>query len=490
VSATNNLAATARLSLIQIISDLAHRQADLLQRLKRETTGLDREDFVWHYLLQAFATWGSSRGWDGLIHTPSNYKRVTYDVLLPLTAGARIAEADAVFRLAGVRYPAKKAAYLSENLDRIEAIGGLVVARAALLEAPGAAGKVRFLSQFKGISKKYARNILMDVYHPEFRDSIAIDERIKRVTEAIGLTFDNYEDHEQYLVEVAHEAGLNGWELDRLLYNFRDDVLAALRVGNAAAGPPGFAEVPDPPFFERLADDRYDKTRAHLIAAFGFLRQKGASETDIADAHEAATLMIELHLDQKDRPDGAPYVEHTTEVGRNVAEWMADADAVLVMAALLHDSLEDQYNKLGDGTPAGAYDELARRYGSEVADLVAAVTNPDFDAKLAGIDRNTPEFVDAKNRLYLEHVQEIAETDQRALTIKIADFSTNALRLDRVTDPMQRAKLEAKYGPVLTFLREHLEAIAAHPLRHSADGLAARFRTVEAAPPAGGSWSG
>ncbi|QNM98197.1 hypothetical protein [Chitinimonas koreensis] len=34
----------------------------------------------------------------------------------------------------------------------------------------------------------------------------------------------HYEEHEDFYLCVAQEAGFNGWELDRLLFNFRTEV--------------------------------------------------------------------------------------------------------------------------------------------------------------------------------------------------------------------------------------------------------------------------
>lgn len=65
---------------------------------------------------------------------------------------------------------------------------------------------------------------MMDVYHEDFRGSIAIDVRIKAISTALGVSFNTYEEHEQFYLDVAAEAGLNGWELDRLLFWFRAKV--------------------------------------------------------------------------------------------------------------------------------------------------------------------------------------------------------------------------------------------------------------------------
>jgi len=87
---------------------------------------------------------------------------------------------------------------------------------------------MKFLKTFTGIGDKYARNMMMDVYHEEFRDSIAIDSRIKGLSKAWGLVR-AYDEHERFYLGVARAAGLNGWELDRLLYNFHDEFVARVR---------------------------------------------------------------------------------------------------------------------------------------------------------------------------------------------------------------------------------------------------------------------
>ena len=69
---------------------------------------------------------------------------------------------------------------------------------------------------------------MMDVYHEDFRNSIAIDVRIASISAALGLAFRNYAEHEKFYLEVAKDAGINGWELDRLLFNFKDEFMAKL----------------------------------------------------------------------------------------------------------------------------------------------------------------------------------------------------------------------------------------------------------------------
>ena len=125
--------------------------------------------------------------------------------------------------------PDKKAQWLARNFDLIKEMGGPKAAREALLSTPGRDEKIKLLKSFAGVGDKYARNILMDVYHPDFRDSIAIDARIKGLSKMLELEFERYAEHEQFYLDAAHEAGLSGWELDRLLFNFMREVLEGLK---------------------------------------------------------------------------------------------------------------------------------------------------------------------------------------------------------------------------------------------------------------------
>ncbi len=214
----------AKQKLVSIIKPLAVQEQATLDRLKQEQTGLERPDFLWHYLLQSFSTMGRAAGSRGLIENKVNYNRVTFESLSILSPADREAQVRDVCRAAKIRMPDRKAEFINRCFAYVQELGGPTAAKEKLLALPGRAAKLTFLQTFPGIGPKYARNIMMDVYHEDFRDSIAIDIRIKAISTALGLTFSSYEDHEQFYLDVAAEAGLNGWELDRLLFNFRDDV--------------------------------------------------------------------------------------------------------------------------------------------------------------------------------------------------------------------------------------------------------------------------
>lgn len=70
---------------------------------------------------------------------------------------------------------------------------------------------------------------MMDVCHEDFRDSIALDSGIKAISDLLGISFSSYAEHESFYLTVAKDAGIKGWELDRLLFNFNKEVELRLK---------------------------------------------------------------------------------------------------------------------------------------------------------------------------------------------------------------------------------------------------------------------
>jgi hypothetical protein len=234
-----NRVVQARRDLVSVVKKVARRE-DVkikLAEAKEHRSDLQRPDFVWYELLLSFATMGNSRGASGLIRNKDNYKRVTFEALRRKgTKKSRLKELRAVLHAARVRMPDKKAVWLAEDFDRVALLGGPKQAKEDLFKRNGCEGKMQFWREFKGIGKKYARNIMMDAYHPDFRNSIAVDARIKRISQKLGLSFKTYEDEEQFYLTVATRSGLEGWDLDRIMYRFRDSILDELEnIGDIAA---------------------------------------------------------------------------------------------------------------------------------------------------------------------------------------------------------------------------------------------------------------
>jgi (p)ppGpp synthase/HD superfamily hydrolase len=118
----------------------------------------------------------------------------------------------------------------------------------------------------------------------------------------------------------------------------------------------------------------------------------------LAAAHFAA----EKHALQRRKGRGEePYVNHLLDVAEVLARTTDDLDTDLIVAALLHDTIED----------AGVTrDELAARFGEEVASLVAEVSD----------DKSLPK----QTRKALQ-VQNAALKSPRAQALSAADKISN-----------------------------------------------------------------
>ena len=77
---------------------------------------------------------------------------------------------------------------------------------------------------------------------------------------------------------------------------------------------------------------------------------------------KALLFAAKKHTDQRRKGErGEPYVNHLAEVADLLALHTGGADTDLICAGLLHDTIEDTNTK---------YDELAREFGENVADIV------------------------------------------------------------------------------------------------------------------------
>ena len=97
------------------------------------------------------------------------------------------------------------------------------------------------------------------------------------------------------------------------------------------------------------------------------MSQNRGMGSDVVAVARALDFAARKHSNQRRKGEaGEPYVNHLAEVARLVAEATGGEDTIAVLAALLHDAIED--------TPT-TRDELAREFGPEVADAVVEVTD-------------------------------------------------------------------------------------------------------------------
>ena len=128
------------------------------------------------------------------------------------------------------------------------------------------------------------------------------------------------------------------------------------------------------------------------------------SPADIENVRLAYRFADEAHLGQL-RNSGEPYITHPIAVAQQCAEWKLDAQAL--MAALLHDAIEDC---------GVTKSELIERFSAPVAELVDGLT------KLEKLEFNTREENQAES--FRKMLLAMAR-DVRVILVKLADRTHN-----------------------------------------------------------------
>ncbi len=155
---------------------------------------------------------------------------------------------------------------------------------------------------------------------------------------------------------------------------------------------------------ERPVDQLIEKAKTYMPAE------------DVRRIEEAYQFALNAHLDQN-RVSGEPYIVHPTKV----AEILVDLklDVVTVIAALLHDVVEDTEVTL---------EELEHKFSPEIAKLVDGVT------KLGRIEYKSKEEQEAENhrKMFVAMAK-----DMRVILIKLADRLHNMRTLDHLPEEKQ-----------------------------------------------------
>ena len=125
----------------------------------------------------------------------------------------------------------------------------------------------------------------------------------------------------------------------------------------------------------------------------------------------ALSVATELHVYQERKGNGEPYVAHLLGVTSLVLENGGTEDEAI--AALLHDTLEDQSHRFAGGADA-LRDYIHDRFGARVLAIVEACTDADVQPKPPWKERKVA---------YLEH---LATADASVLLVSCADKVHNA----------------------------------------------------------------
>ena len=121
----------------------------------------------------------------------------------------------------------------------------------------------------------------------------------------------------------------------------------------------------------------------------------------------AASFAAKKHTDQKRKGErGEPYINHPLEVANLLANVGGVNDIGILMAAILHDTIED--------TDATA-DELRELFGERVTGLVLEITD----------DKSLPKA--ERKRLQMEHAPHLSPRHDRSTNC--VDASAKVLRI-------------------------------------------------------------
>ena len=141
------------------------------------------------------------------------------------------------------------------------------------------------------------------------------------------------------------------------------------------------------------------------------------SPAELKKIKEAYRFSDEMHLGQV-RKSGEPYISHPIAVAEICAEWKLDAQAI--MAALLHDVMEDQDVQK---------EELIERFGAPVAALVDGLSKLDKIEFQSQIEQQAENF----RKMLLAMARDV-----RVILVKLADRLHNMRTLDAMSPDKRR----------------------------------------------------
>ncbi|MFM9956588.1 MAG: HD domain-containing protein [Phycisphaerales bacterium] len=224
-----------------------------------------------------------------------------------------------------------------------------------------------------------------------------------------------------------------------------------------------------PPEMWNAPEHRYDaKNPAHaalrerLAHAIEKLRQQPLHQSRTAEAdfsgtaaatgslfERACAFAARAHAGHFRKDNITPYVTHPYRVALLVRDRFGVFDPVALAAAVLHDTLEDTRTD---------HDDLSERFGTEVADIVAALSK----------DKRLPEPI--RERAY---DTQLAASDWRARLIKLCDVLDNA-------DDTCRAAPHVRPSPDTVRERFRRAVEIARPLAGKHAALGRAIEAVEA----------
>ncbi len=204
-------------------------------------------------------------------------------------------------------------------------------------------------------------------------------------------------------------------------------------------------------------------------------------------AHQALELALYCH--SGDTRDDKPYVTHVLRVAARIMS--CDHFAIrdnpqIVIAALLHDVIEDRPETLLDELPLDHTDKspaalamlrdqqhrallvVKEMFGPETTKDIKRVSNEVHD------DTGTLSQIQKHHR-YQAKVRQVFEQGGHPAIIKLSDFVDNCVGLKHNPDPRKRFKLAQKYQPLIPTVRDYVisSQLGQEYKQHLLDELAA-----------------
>jgi guanosine-3',5'-bis(diphosphate) 3'-pyrophosphohydrolase len=193
-------------------------------------------------------------------------------------------------------------------------------------------------------------------------------------------------------------------------------------------------------------------TQADLLASI----KSYNPDFDPGFVESAVNFAKERHGEQI-RASGEPYYTHPIQVAGILADMKMDVTTIVT--AILHDTLEDT---------SATYDELEKKFGSEVATLVNGVS------KLTKIESQTVEGKQAEN--FRKLVLAMSE-DIRVLLVKLADRLHNMRTLHHIPKPEKRRRIARETLDIYAPLAER---VGVHKIKEELEDLAFAYLNPEA----------
>lgn len=168
---------------------------------------------------------------------------------------------------------------------------------------------------------------------------------------------------------------------------------------------------------------------------------------DLSPLCKAYEFACERHEGQR-YVTGEPYIDHLLAVASTLASMKLDLDTII--AGLLHGVIKER---------AGTLDELKKRFGESVANIVTGTT------RITNVRYNTQLVHEAEN---IRKLLLAMGADIRVLLVKLADRLQDMLSLDVVDEAEQRARARETmdlYAPLasrigIEWLKRELEDLA------------------------------